>query len=88
MIFLFLQLPVNEVHHYLTMQAAFTAKELREVLRMEGIRVVIPRDGMQVSAADQAELKSSRVRKRVYDLLEGASQTPAPEYPSAHNTMD
>ena len=61
------------------LQAAFTAKELREVLRMEGIRVVIPRDGMQVSEADQAELKASRVRKRVYDLLEGASQTPAPE---------
>jgi len=61
------------------MQAAFTAKELREVLRMEGIRVVIPQEGMQVSSVDLAELKACRVRKRVFDLLEGASQNPATE---------
>ena len=55
------------------MQAAFTAKELREILNMEGITVSIDSADMKLTDLDQKELKSSRVRKRVYDLLEKAS---------------
>lgn len=53
---------------------------------MEGIRVVIPQEGMLVSSLDLAEMKASRVRKRVYDLLEAASQAPAAEYAPSHST--
>ena len=41
---------------------------------MEGIQVVMPREDMVVSEADQAELKASRARKRVFDLLCKAGQ--------------
>jgi hypothetical protein len=51
---------------------------------MEGIRVVIPKEGMLVSSLDLAEMKASRVRKRVYDLLQGATQAPGAEYGPSH----
>ena len=62
------------------LQAAFTAKELREVLGLEGIHVCIPAAEMEMTPADEAELKSSRGRKRVYDLLlKAADRCPHPQ---------
>lgn len=58
-------------------QAAFTAKELRELLNMEGISVVTPQEDMIISKADEAELKVSRSRKRVVELLVKASESTA-----------
>lgn len=42
---------------------------------MEGISVVMPQEDMVVSKADEAELKLSRSKKRVTELLMKASQS-------------
>ena len=67
-------MPAVSITGHDIMQAAFTAKELREVLNMEGISVMMPEEDMVISKADEAELKLSRSRKRVVDLLLKASQ--------------
>lgn len=54
-------------------QAAFTAKELREVLKMEGIQVKIPPDTVHLTEADKAGMKASRARKRIVELLQSAA---------------
>lgn len=60
------------------MQASFTAKELREVLNMDGVRVALSPESLALSAADEAELKASRRAKRVYELLSTAAKAPPP----------
>lgn len=55
-------------------QAAFTAKELREVLNMDDISVMLPPEDMVISSMDESDLKRSRARKRVFELLQTASQ--------------
>lgn len=52
--------------------AAFTPKELREVLGMEGVAVCIDptqTDDALLTDADRKNLKASRPKRRVYDLL-------------------
>ena len=44
---------------------------------MEGINVVMPQEDMVISEIDRAELKASRSRKRVFELLQKASQSTA-----------
>lgn len=61
------------------MQAAFTAKELREITKLPGVQMHIPQDALQLTDADRAELKASRIKKRVYDILKTASEAPKPE---------
>ena len=58
-------------------QAAFTPKELRELLNMEGVTVHIPQDTLVVTPVDEAEMKATRLKPRVYDILHKASQKPA-----------
>jgi hypothetical protein len=60
------------------MQAAFTAKELREITKLPGVQVHIPQDVLQLTDADLAELKASRIKKRVYEILKTASESPSP----------
>ena len=54
-------------------QAAFTPKELRELLNMEGVSVHIPQDTLVVTPVDEAEMKATRLKRRVYDILLKAS---------------
>lgn len=60
-------------------QAAFTAKELREITKLEGVRVVIPEDQLNPTDVDMAEMKASRIKKRVFDILKGAATASPPE---------
>lgn len=54
-------------------QAAFTAKELRELLGLPGVRVCIEKKAMELSEVEREELSGQRVRKRVYELLAKAA---------------
>ena len=54
-------------------QAAFTPKELREVLSMEGVRVEIhPQGCLNLSPDCEAEVKSNRIKRRVVEVLNKA----------------
>ncbi|KAL4519574.1 hypothetical protein Ndes2526B_g01841 [Nannochloris sp. 'desiccata'] len=54
-------------------QAAFTPKELRELLSMEGIQVKIhPKECLDLSPACAAEVKGNRIKRRVVEVLEKA----------------
>ena len=56
------------------MQAGFTGKELRELLNMPGIAVHInPEQLENLSPQDQQELKGSRAKRRIFDLMAKAS---------------
>jgi adrenodoxin-NADP+ reductase len=52
-------------------QAAFTPKELRELLAMEGIRVKIHPEGCLdcLSPACTAEIKGNRIKRRIVEVL-------------------
>lgn len=62
-------------------QAAFTTKELREITRLEGVALrVLPPGALAPTDADLAELKVSRQKKRVHDILAAAAAaSPADE---------
>ena len=61
----------------MSMQAAFTAKELREITKLPGVQMHIPQEALQLTEADRAEMKASRIKKRVYDILKTACEAPA-----------
>ena len=51
-------------------QAAFTPKELRELLGMEGIKIKIHPEGcLNLSPACAAEVKGNRIKRRVVEVL-------------------
>ncbi|XP_023634390.1 NADPH:adrenodoxin oxidoreductase, mitochondrial isoform X2 [Capsella rubella] len=54
-------------------QAALTAKELREVLGIKNVHIRIKESDMSVTPADEEEMKNSRARKRIYELLSKAA---------------
>ncbi|XXG56736.1 hypothetical protein AAC387_Pa03g4072 [Persea americana] len=54
-------------------QAACTAKELREILGIKDIYIHIEEADLIKSSADEVELKNSRSQKRVYELLSKAA---------------
>ncbi|KAK9131794.1 hypothetical protein Scep_011322 [Stephania cephalantha] len=56
-------------------QAAFTAKELREILGLKDVYIQIQEADLLKSPADEEELKSSRIQKRVYELLSKAASS-------------
>ena len=60
------------------MQAAFTPKELREVLNMEGINLHVDPQQLQLTEADQAELNAQRMKKRMFEILQKAAQRGPP----------
>ena len=57
-------------------QVSFAAKELREVLGMEGIKVCMDPQQMIPTPIDEAEMKASRQRKRVFDIMRKAAEAP------------
>ena len=57
-------------------QAAFTPKELRELLGLEGVRVALDPAAFRLSPACEAELKGTRMKKRVFDILAKALAEP------------
>ena len=60
-------------------QAAFTTKELREITKLPGVQVHVSPEAMQLTEADEAEMKASRIKKRVFDILKAASEAPKSE---------
>ncbi|XP_048598167.1 NADPH:adrenodoxin oxidoreductase, mitochondrial isoform X1 [Brassica napus] len=54
-------------------QAALTAKELREILGIKNLHIRIKETDLSVTPADEEEMKSSRARKRIYELLSKAA---------------
>ncbi|KAF9603913.1 hypothetical protein IFM89_038823 [Coptis chinensis] len=54
-------------------QAACTAKELREVLGIKDLYVHILEDDLSKSTFDEEELSKSRIHRRVYELLSKAA---------------
>jgi len=54
-------------------QAALTAKELREVLGIKNLHIRIKQTDLSVTPADEEEMKTSRARKRIYELLSKAA---------------
>ncbi|KAJ0495770.1 putative adrenodoxin-NADP(+) reductase, Biotin synthase [Helianthus annuus] len=72
-------------------QAACTAKELREILAIKDLYVNIKQDDLQITSADEEEMKNSRIRRRVYDLLSKASSSsqthPSSGQPELHFTF-
>lgn len=53
-------------------QAAFTPKELRELLHLENIQIEVNVDSFHLNADSEATLKSSRAKKRAFELLKNA----------------
>ncbi|KAG8058710.1 hypothetical protein GUJ93_ZPchr0002g25058 [Zizania palustris] len=54
-------------------QAACTAKELREILGLKNVRVCIKEADLVTSTADEEEIRNSRIQRRVYELLSKAA---------------
>ncbi|KAL9440664.1 hypothetical protein AB3S75_019351 [Citrus x aurantiifolia] len=54
-------------------QAACTAKELREILGIKNLYVHIREDDLIKSPTDEEEMKNSRIQRRVYELLSKAA---------------
>uniref|UniRef100_A0ACD5TPU1 Uncharacterized protein n=1 Tax=Avena sativa TaxID=4498 RepID=A0ACD5TPU1_AVESA len=54
-------------------QAACTAKELREILGLKNVHVCIKEADLVTSPADKEEMTNSRIKRRVYELLSKAA---------------
>lgn len=59
-------------------QAACTAKELKELVTMPSIAVHAAADQLAVSEADKTEMKAVRLKRRVFELISNAAATPKP----------
>ena len=57
-------------------QSAFTPKELREMLNMQGVSIHIAPEAFKVTPVDEAEMKGTRMKRRVYDILSKAAHKP------------
>lgn len=53
-------------------QAAFTPKELRELLGLQGVQVVMDPAAFQLTPACEAEMAAARMKKRVFEILSKA----------------
>ncbi|CAN6540990.1 unnamed protein product [Malus baccata var. baccata] len=63
-------------------QAACTAKELREILGIKDLHVHKKETDLLPTPADEEEMKNNRIRKRAYELLSKAAMT-RPSHPSS-----
>jgi hypothetical protein len=59
--------------HACGLQAACTAKELKELVTMPTIAVHAAADQLAVSEADRAEMKAVRLKRRVFELISNVS---------------
>ncbi|XP_020088647.1 NADPH:adrenodoxin oxidoreductase, mitochondrial isoform X2 [Ananas comosus] len=57
-------------------QAACTAKELREILGMRNLRVHVQEADLVTAPVDEEELKKNRIQRRVYELFSKAATSP------------
>eukprot|EP00879_Flechtneria_rotunda_P017518 GHRR01018367.1.p1 GENE.GHRR01018367.1~~GHRR01018367.1.p1 ORF type:complete len:317 (+),score=67.40 GHRR01018367.1:162-1112(+) len=58
------------------MQAACTPKELREIVTMPSIAMHVDPLQLAISETDRAQMKASRLKRRVYDLISNAAKYP------------
>ncbi|MCD9560941.1 hypothetical protein HAX54_019806 [Datura stramonium] len=58
-------------------QAAFTAKELREVLGIKDLSIEIRQADLSKNSADEEELKNNRIKRRIHELLSKAASPAA-----------
>ncbi|GER50282.1 NADPH:adrenodoxin oxidoreductase [Striga asiatica] len=65
-------------------QAACTAKELREILGIKDLSVHIQPDDLVTTPADEVEMKNNRIRRRVYELLSKAASSGHAPVPGQH----
>ncbi|XP_017982065.1 PREDICTED: NADPH:adrenodoxin oxidoreductase, mitochondrial [Theobroma cacao] len=63
-------------------QAACTAKELREVLGIRDLCIDIKEADLKITPADEEEMKNSRIHRRIYELLSKAAIA-GPSQPSS-----
>ncbi|XWS26821.1 hypothetical protein CRYUN_Cryun26dG0063000 [Craigia yunnanensis] len=63
-------------------QAACTAKELREVLGIKDLYIHIKEADLKITPADEVEMKKSRIHRRIYELLSKAAIA-GPSQPSS-----
>ncbi|KAL3618028.1 hypothetical protein CASFOL_038349 [Castilleja foliolosa] len=63
-------------------QAACTAKELREILGTKDLGIHIQQADLVTTPADEIEMKNNRIRRRVYELLSKAASTGHARVPS------
>ncbi|GLT98547.1 hypothetical protein SLE2022_160470 [Rubroshorea leprosula] len=54
-------------------QAACTAKELREVLGIKNLSIHIKEADLKTTPADEEEMKTNRIHRRIYELLSKAA---------------
>ncbi|XP_074279821.1 NADPH:adrenodoxin oxidoreductase, mitochondrial-like isoform X2 [Silene latifolia] len=72
-------------------QAACTAKELREILGLKDVYINIQESDLKKTPIDEEEMKNSRIQKRVYELLRKAAGSrpacPSPGQRELHFTF-
>ncbi|GJV16635.1 NADPH:adrenodoxin oxidoreductase, mitochondrial isoform X1 [Tanacetum coccineum] len=59
-------------------QAACTAKELREIIAIKDLHININEADLLKTSADEEEMKNNRIRRRVFELLSKASSSASP----------
>lgn len=57
------------------LQAACTPKELKELVTFPDIAVHVQPPQLEISDADQAEMKAVRLKRRIYELISNVSST-------------
>jgi adrenodoxin-NADP+ reductase len=57
----------------LLLQAACTAKELKELVTMPNIAINASPEQLAVSEADQAAMKAVRLKRRIFELISNVS---------------
>ncbi|KAK1265425.1 hypothetical protein QJS04_geneDACA019408 [Acorus gramineus] len=67
-------------------QAACTAKELREILGLKDLYINVQEHDLVKSHVDEEELKNSRIQRRVYELLCKAATSRPPQPVSENGT--
>ncbi|KAI3709556.1 hypothetical protein L2E82_39320 [Cichorium intybus] len=68
-------------------QAACTAKELREILAIKDLYVNIKEADLVKTSSDEEEMKNNRIRKRVFELLSKASTSRSPSQSSGQREL-
>lgn len=58
-------------------QAAFTAKEMKELVTEPGVAFHVEKDQLAVSPEDQQTMKSTRLKRRIFELIEEGARTAA-----------
>jgi hypothetical protein len=71
------------LHHLL--QAACAPKELKELVNLPNIGVHAAPGQLAVSEQDKAEMKATRMKRRIFDLVSTVSQHPGQHGEAQHS---